>query len=353
MKLALIGNWGHHVHVLLETDEMADVTMAALAPGFTGEDLSSLQEKYSDAVTYDDHRGMLEAVQPDVVIISTQLDLIPYLAIDAANAGCHSICEKPLATEHDALQKLWKAVVANRTQCIAMLSNRNQPVLAYAGNQIKAGRIGEVKLLNARKSYKFSNERAAWLRKRSTYGGTIPWIGIHALDFIDAVTDTSFCSVSAMHANAAHPQHPEIEDSCIMNIRCKNGALATASVDYLRPQSANCHGDDWLRIVGTEGILEVCMDRGQCTIIDSDGHSEIINFDEKQAYYAPLIRIFPKAGTAMPTEETRRSFNLTHVGLCARDAADTGTIVNDLSGPWIKNQGENDILVTDILGTTY
>jgi len=193
-----------------------------------------------------------------------------------------------------------------------------------------------VKLLNARKSYKFNNERPEWLRKRSSYGGTIPWIGIHALDFIDTVADLPFDTVSAMHANLAHPQHPEIEDTCTMNLKLENGALATVSVDYLRPLSAKSHGDDWIRIVGTEGIIEAGMGRGECTIIDSEGHSELVDFDKPQPYFTPLIRSFPKAGTGSPTEETRRSFYLTHVGLCARDAADTGNIITDLNAAWKK-----------------
>jgi len=336
MKLAIIGNWGHHVCVLEETDAMPDVTVVGIAPGFDGEDLSSLQDKYSDATSYNDHNKMLADEQPDVVIISTRLDKISSLAVDAANAGCHSICEKPLALTHDSLQILWEAIVKNKTQCIAMLPNRNQPVLAAVKQAVESGRIGEVKLLNARKSYKCLNQETGWLGKRATYGGTIPWIGIHALDFINAVCPSPVSSVSAMHANVAHDMQPGREDICILNLKLANGAMASASIDYMRPQFANSHGDDWLRIVGSKGIIEAGMDRGQCTVIDSEGHNDIVNFDKQKPYYAPLIRSFPEAGSGTPAEETCRSFNLTHIGLCARDAADTNTIVKDLSGPWIK-----------------
>lgn len=339
MKLALIGNWGHHVCVLEEADAMPDVTVVGIAPGFDGEDLTSLQEKYSNAKTYDNHNEMLSSEQLDVVIISTRLDRISLLAVDAANAGCHSICEKPLALTHDSLKTLWEAVVKNKTQCIAMLPSRSNPVLAAAKQAVESGRIGDVKLLNARKSYKLGNQSdGGWLSKRSSYGGTIPWIGIHALDFINAICDIPFSSVSAMHANLAHPNIPEREDVCVLNLKLANGAMATASIDYLRPQSATTHGDDWLRIVGSKGIIEAAMDRGQCSIIDINSCTETADFDSRQPYYVPLMRTFPKAGTAIPTAETCRSFNLTHVALCARDAADTGTIVNDLNGPWNKNK---------------
>lgn len=335
MRIAIIGNWGHHVCVLEETDKCSDISVVSIAPGFEGEDLSSLQTRYAHtAKIYGDHLKMLAMERPEVVIISTRLDRISELAIDAANAGCHSICEKPLALNHGDLTRAWAAVTANRTQCIAMLPNRNHPVLAAARRAVESGRIGEVKLLNARKSYKFSGPRKGWISKRSSYGGTLPWIGIHALDFIESVVHVPFSSLSAMHANVAHPLDPECEDICTMNLRLANGGLATVSVDYLRPKSAVDHGDDWLRIVGTEGSIEAAMERNQCLVIDRDGHGEIVDFSDREPYYPPLIRSFPEAGTAGPTEETRRSFYLTHIALCARDAADKNAIIEDLIPTW-------------------
>jgi len=346
LKIGLIGNWGHHVHVLEETDAMGDASVVGIAPGFEGEDLSSLESRYGRTATrYADHLAMLSKEQPDWAIISTRLDRIAGLAMDAAGSGCHCICEKPLALNHGDLERLWSAVESSRTQCVAMLPNRNQPVLAAARLAVESGRIGRVKLLNARKSYKFSGNRTGWIAKRESYGGTLPWIGIHALDFIESVLPVPFAGLSAMHANVAHPQDPECEDICAMNLRFQNGALATVSVDYLRPPSAATHGDDWLRIVGTEGSIEAAMERSQCLIVDKDGHSEISSFPERQPYYPPLMRAFPRTELVGPADATRRSFYLTHIALCARDAADTGTIIDGLSPPWdrdLKGSAENN-----------
>jgi predicted dehydrogenase len=341
MKIGVIGNWGHHGAVLDETDRMPEASAVGIAPGFDAEDLTSLETRYAGTATrYADHRTMLSEKRPDVVIISTRLDRIAGLAADAAHAGCHTICEKPLAVTHEDLARLWRAITSCRTQCIAMLPNRNQPVLAAARRAVESGRIGEVKLLNARKSYKFSGPRSGWIARRVSYGGTLPWIGIHALDFIDSIIPVPITSLSAMHGNVAHPEDPECEDVCTMNLRLEGGALATVSVDYLRPGSANSHGDDWLRIVGTEGSIEAAMERNQCTVIDRDGHGEIADFSERLPYYAPIIRGFPAPGSAGPAEATARSFYLTHVALRARDAADTGTIVSDLTPPWGRDLGK-------------
>jgi hypothetical protein len=110
--------------------------------------------------------------------------------------------------------------------------------------------------------------------------------------------------------------------------------MATASIDYLRAPTAPTHGDDWLRIVGTEGNIEAAMERGYCTITDSEGVHEVTEFEAKKPYYPPILRNLPQPGQSGPTAETRLGFALTHTALCARDAADQGVFISDLSGPW-------------------
>lgn len=324
-KLGIIGAWGHFVHVLKEVEAMPEVDVVGLAPGQSDEDLRELQAKHpstAKAPIYDDFRDLLREQLPDVVTVSTRLDRIAPLAVAAAEAGCHLVCEKPLATTHEGLERLWAAVESNRVQCYAMLGNRAHPLLAAGRKAVAEGRIGEVCLLNARKSYRFGN-RPEWFGRRETYGGTIPWIGIHALDFIDAVTDSPFVSVAAMHANTTHPARPECEDACTLTLRLANGALATASIDYLRPQTAASHGDDWLRIVGSKGIIEVAMGRNRATIMAANEPARDLPAVDVEPYYATLLRGLPEAGDAAPDETTRRAFALTHTALCARDSADT------------------------------
>ncbi|TVQ22855.1 MAG: hypothetical protein EA382_11275 [Spirochaetaceae bacterium] len=107
----------------------------------------------------------------------------------------------------------------------ARICRRWRPGTATPRRAVESGRIGEVKLLNARKSYKFSGSRSGWIATRAGYGGTLPWIGIHALDFIDSVLPVPFTSLSAMHGNLAHPEDPECEDVCTINLRLESGTL--------------------------------------------------------------------------------------------------------------------------------
>ncbi len=336
IKLALIGASGHFVHVLDETEAMPEVQIVGLAPGVSDESFDAVRAKYratARAPLYEDYRLLLAEQQPDVVTISTRLDRIAPLAIDAAEAGCHLICEKPLAISHEDLNRLWNAVSACGVECMAMLNNRVHPILAAARQAVADGLIGEVSLLNARKSYRFGN-RPVWFRRRETYGGTIPWIGIHALDFIEAAAHSGFASVAAMHANTAHPEWPECEDACTILLQLTGGALATCSVDYLRPGASDSHGDDWLRIVGTRGVIEAHMARNRCTLVTEDVPLHELPPVAADPYYAPLLRQLAAPDRVWPLEATKRSFALTAAALWARDAADRRAVITIPSAPW-------------------
>lgn len=342
MRYVLIGAWGHAGQVLDELATMPGAMMTGLAPGLPGDDMEAVRRLPVAAAARccDDPLRMLREQRPDLAIISTRPDRIAPLAAAAAREGCHLVCEKPLAIRHDDLEHLWTAVAGSRVQCLAMLANRSRPVLAAACQAIRAGVIGRVVLLEARKSYRFGT-RPEWFGRRETYGGTIPWVGIHALDFIDAASGgVPVRRVAAMHANAGHPERPQCEDICGLLLELADGALATAGVDYFRPAAAPTHGDDWLRVVGTRGVLEAGMDRGHCTLTTAEAPPRELPLPPPAPGFAPLLAALPPAGASPPDAGTRRGFALTHVALCARDAADDGRIVAIPPAPWWRRQAE-------------
>lgn len=256
LRVATIGAWGHVDKVLRQMAGMGEgVQWVACSRATPEEDLSVLSTFHHDASlvpVFENPLRMLEESKPQVVIVSARLDRIAPLALKAVEAGCHVICEKPLALTHETLGVLRDAVESAGVQCVAMLDNRAHPVLAAARNAIQAGMIGEIVLCNARKSYPFGN-RPAWFANRAQYGGTIPWIGIHALDFVQTVTGSFFTAVAAMHGNSCHAEWPQCEDHAALLLELENGSRATVSLDYLRPAKAPTRGDDWIRVAGSRG----------------------------------------------------------------------------------------------------
>ncbi len=305
----LLGDWGHYQEVVGEIDA-------------SGGSLS-LAGKCGDSPA--EAEALLRDVRPDFAVVSARPDRIAPLAALAAEQGCHIVTEKPLALDPGSLETLRATVAAAGVHVCAMLPNRARPPLAAAVAVIRSGVIGRPRLLSARKTYKWGR-REAWFGDRSAYGGTIPWIGIHALDFFDAATGGDPATgVSAFHANLAHSDFPGCEDVCVLSLRLASGALAAATLDYLRPDSPVTHGDDYLRVVGDHGELEVWIDRGRATLLESGTAPRDLPLPPPAPFYAPWLLALPPRGVhAAPDERTLRAFRLTAEALAAREAADTG-----------------------------
>lgn len=326
IKVVSIGGFGHSVFVFDDMMGMAGAELVGLAPAFAGEDISFFtgHELCKVVPTFENYSRMLQELQPDVAVISTRLDIIPEVIIAAANAGCHIIAEKPLALDMESLDKVHEAVVKNGVKLTAMLSMRSEPQFVAAKQVYESGAIGEAVLVNGRKSYKWGN-RAEWMGEKEKYGGTIPWVGIHAIDFTNFVTGLGFTKVAAMKGNFAHPERPACEDNCTLILELSNGGHATVSVDLFRPESAATHGDDWIRIVGTKGILEARGSDLTCTILSDSAEPVQVELPEKTKIFRDfLLAAAGDDSIKIPQEE---SFMLTNVCLCGQESAETGAFV--------------------------
>jgi predicted dehydrogenase len=337
LKVVSIGGFGHSVFVFDDMLDMAEAELLAYAPAPSTGSGQALQNEppvtvtnhkiYSDKIKrYEDYRKMLAEIRPDVAVISTRLDKIAAIAIEAANTGCHLICEKPLALTHESLAEVYKAVKKNKVELFAMHSMRSEGAFITAHNIYRNGDIGEAVLANGRKSYKWGT-RPEWFADRETYGGTIGWVGIHALDFIHYITGLGFRNVSAMQGNFAHSSHKDCEDNCALVLEMSNGAHATISVDLFRPSSAPTHGDDWVRIVGTKGVLEANASKATCNLIVEGKEPVDVPVAERGKMFRNFLLSLIGKAEYEPELSTQDAFRLTHVCLCARDAADTGKMV--------------------------
>jgi predicted dehydrogenase len=325
IRIATIGTWGHYGEVLSEMATMPQCQVVAHARAMPDDD-PAVFSSYTNGKPpwFDDYHQMLREVRPDVVVIATRIDRINPIAIDAASAGCHLICEKPLAIEHADLRKLHEVVTGNKRRCIAMLGNGRHPVMQAAAGVLRSGQAGEVVLMNARKSYKWGS-RPDWFGQRKCYGGTIGWVAIHALEMLHVLGNQSFTTVSAMQSNRAHPDRPDCQDNGTIMLGLSGGGSASVSFDYLRPRAASTHGDDWVRIVGTRGVIEASLDRNTCRFVSDELAEHDIPLPARGGYYAPFLQSLA-ADVPYPPAEMQRAFMLTHVSLCARDAAETGSV---------------------------
>ncbi len=330
IRIVTIGGFGHIDAVFRDLAVSDEIELAGMAAAYEGEDISQfagLPPAAGRKLQYKDYKLMLKELKPDVAVVSSRLDLIPQLIIDAAEAGCHIVAEKPLALDIKKLENVQKSVKENLVNLTAMLTMRSDPQFVAAKQVYESGAIGQAVLVNARKSYKWGT-RPDWFGEKDKYGGTIGWVGIHAFDFINYVTGLTFTKVAAMKGNLVHSDKIACEDNCVIISELSNGGHATISIDYCRPQIAPTHGDDWIRVVGTKGVLEASLSKRNCTVIsDEKGIFEQPLPDDKDKIFRRFVLNTLKGQTEENENLKNISFMLTKICLLVDKSAEQNKFI--------------------------
>jgi len=278
VSVMLVGGFGHAVCVFDEwLQQNAPVHLAGAVQTLPDEKLDGFlahpwAKKFKTNI-YQDLQQALSSEKPDMVVVSTRPDLNPDLIECCLRAGCSVIAEKPLAVDEAGLLRLYKAVQETGKYILPMLGMANGQAFIEARELVKQGVIGEPVLINARKSYQWGR-RADWFAQRTYYGGIWSWVGIHSFNIASYITGRNATKVlAAQEQNRFHPDYAECSD-CLSGLFLLEGDLQmTVSVDLLRPDGQKEWGDDWVRIVGSEGSLEANPALGTIRLIRK-GHDE-------------------------------------------------------------------------------
>ncbi len=154
----------------------------------------------------------------------------------------------------------------------------------------------------------------------------MPWIAIHAIDYVRWTTGLEMTQVFGFQGNGAHPEYGRCEDQGGVVFQLNNRGTALIHFDYLRPAQAPTHGDDRLRIAGSKGIIEVKDGATRAEIMTHNEAPRDLPLPQKKS----LLRDFIEAleSGAQPIITTEDSFRVTEIALKAREAADEGRIVD-------------------------
>ncbi len=325
IRVGLIGTDGHTGVILGSIQKLPGVELTAFAKSLPEDDASGIRRNKAfsqKARVYDRFEEMLEKEELDVVGVCLPYYRNHEASIAAARKGIHIVSEKPIATTLAGLAELKKAVTESGVRLTSLMNMRCFPPYRAARKAVQEGLIGEPILLTSQKSYRFGAQRPWFYKKMETYGGTIPWAGIHSIDYMRWTTGREYVEVSAWHGNRDHPEYPGFQDHAGVLFKLDNGGTAMSNLDYLRPDSAPTHGDDRLRIAGSEGVLEVLGAERRVNVITASGGSQGLEMPEEVDFFADFIAELAGEGEHLISQAD--AFRLTEVCLKARDAAESG-----------------------------
>lgn len=206
----------------------------------------ALAEQYQ-AKVYDSIDSLLAAV--DVVDICAPTHLHHQMVLQAAKAGKHIICEKPLARTLPQAKEMLAACQAAGVKLLVAHVVRFFPQYALAKTAVERGDIGKVAVLRlTRCAFRPKRATGNWFMNFEQSGGLILDLMIHDFDYARWVAG----NVESVYAKSVTPNGTG-EDYSLAILRHTNGALSNIEGAWAYPPPLFRTG---LEIAGDTGLIE-------------------------------------------------------------------------------------------------
>jgi 1,5-anhydro-D-fructose reductase (1,5-anhydro-D-mannitol-forming) len=184
--------------------------------------------KHGGCRAYDSYGALLDASDIDVIYIATPNNLHAEQTIQAARAGKHVLCEKPMALAVSEACAMIEACEAAGVKLGIAFQNRHHPAHQEARRLVRSGEAGEVAHATAHYSHNFPRQ-LPWSDWRNdpamSGGGALMGMGVHALDLLRFVLHDEPVEVIAFNDAGAGT----VDRSTTCMLRFARGALAYAT----------------------------------------------------------------------------------------------------------------------------
>ena len=215
--------------------------------------LKEHHEKYN-VPGYQDLSEMFEKEKIDLICICTPSGIHPFQTELAANAGVHVMTEKPMATRWSDGVRMVTACDNAGVKLFVVKQNRRNTTLQLLKRAIDEKRFGRINMVTINVFWTRPQEyydQAKWRGTWELDGGALMNQASHYVDLIEWLIGP-VASIQAMTGTLG--RDIEVEDTGVVNIRWRNGALGSMSVTMLTfPR--NLEGS--ITILGDNGSVRI------------------------------------------------------------------------------------------------
>ena len=281
--------------------------------------------------------SMLAHSNLDMAILCTPSGLHARQTIEIAKAGVNVMTEKPMATRWNDGLKMIEACDSSGVQLFVIKQNRFNATLQLLRRAIQEKRFGRIYMANVNVFWTRPQEYYDAARWRGTWeldGGAFMNQASHYVDLLDWLIGP-VGSVHAMTGTLA--RDIEVEDTGVMNVRWRNGALGSISTTMLT-YPKNLEGS--LTILGECGSVRIggmAVNEIQTwEFADTRDYDQLIHDANYQttsvygfghpAYYRNIIDVL--RGKANPETDGREGLKSLEILIAAYLSARDGREVN-------------------------
>ncbi|MCK4373985.1 MAG: Gfo/Idh/MocA family oxidoreductase [Candidatus Brocadiae bacterium] len=222
--------------------------------------------------TYADYGEMLDRERPDGVTIATPDHMHREIALAAIERGVHVFVEKPLDVTARGCRQIIDAAAGGGLLLEVDFHKRYDPYHLELHRLAREGKFGEIEYGYAWMEDRIEVPRDWW---PSWAGESSPgwFLAIHMIDLFRWIARTRGCSVYATGAKKKLASLGlDAWDSISIAVEMERDISFQCQVSWILPDAFEAIVNQGIRIVGTEGIMEVdSQDRGAESCFAADG----------------------------------------------------------------------------------
>lgn len=266
LRLGFIGAGGIADLQLRLFSARSDVEIVALTD-VSDTALDRRAEAFPNASTYNDHRVMLRNEDLDAVSICTPNKQHAAPTVAALKAGCHVLCEKPLAMTTAEARRMVKAATEGKRKLVVGFQYRYDPRTCYLRQAFDEGAFGDVLYTRVQAMRRRGIPNWGVFGQKSLQGGgPLIDIGVHVLEMahytmggpqpVSASADMFTylgdrpSDIASMWPKWDHKTY-DVEDLAVGRIRFANGAVMHIESSFAAHIGASSEMN--FQLMGTRG----------------------------------------------------------------------------------------------------
>ena len=196
---------------------------------------------------------MLDSEQIDLVALCTPSGIHPDQTVLAAQQGVHVMTEKPMATHWQDGVRMVKACDDASVRLFVVKQNRRNTTLQLLKQAVEEKRFGRIHMVHLNVFWtrpQVYYDQAKWRGTWEFDGGAFMNQASHYVDLLDWLIGP----VDRVQAMVSTTRDIEVEDTGVLNVRWRNGALGSMSVTMLT-YPENLEGS--ITILGEKGTVRI------------------------------------------------------------------------------------------------
>jgi myo-inositol 2-dehydrogenase/D-chiro-inositol 1-dehydrogenase len=228
---------------------VADAELLAVASP-TADHARRLAERFGVPHVFTDYRRMLDLEELELVVLGIPNDLHCQATLDAAAAGKHVVCEKPLCLNLGQADRMIAACRAAGVKLMYAEELCFAPKYVRLKQLLDQGALGRPTLIKQSEKHDGPHAAHFWQVERSGGGVTMD-MGCHAVEFFRwMLGKPKIASVYAQMDTQVHAAKTRGEDNALLIVQFEGGCVGLAEESWTKPGGM----DDRAEVYGSGGV---------------------------------------------------------------------------------------------------